>query len=131
MAPQVDGILGATAHILVDGDRVAHHTVLGGLHGGRVAKAAVVEGDHVIAKCAQHLVQFDAVIGKARVGVAVQIENHLGARLLERALEELRLVGGVYWAEIGEVKVFDGRQVVGWNRFFEQAIGDGLCREIN
>lgn len=122
MAPQVDGVLRATSHVIVGGDRITDDARLGRLNGRRVTEATVVDGDHVVAEAAQHFVQLDAMVGEAGIGVAVQIEDNLGAGLLERALEELGLVGGVDRAEPVEIELFHGRRVVGWNGSFGELI---------
>lgn len=120
MAPQINGILGATANVIVDSNRIANDAFLGGLNGSGITESTIIEGNHMVAKTTQNLVKFNSVVGKARVGIAVKVENDFGAGLLQSALEELGLIGGVYVAEFVQTQVFNGSQVMRRNWFISK-----------
>lgn len=88
MAPHVHRILGVLPHVLVQRQRIAHDAPLRRRCARRVAVAAIVERQHVIAQPTQQLVDLHAMRGAARIRIAVQIQHDLGGRFAQLLLVE-------------------------------------------
>lgn len=107
MAPSKDRALCNARDVCVHGNGVAHQARLRRRDFRRIAVAAIVERNHVIAELAQHFVQFDAMAGRPRATVPVQIENDVRADGVQHSFIELLRIGGVDVREIGNDLILD------------------------